>query len=78
MLNHSQIPRPVFGIKGEPLKFQQVYYCVQATCPKFKKQVLSWLTVDDARRLVDPHGLKCQSCHAPLKWIRSQALYHPE
>jgi hypothetical protein len=71
------VPRPVFGLLGEPLKIQQVYYCV-GTLPKcklFKKPVLSWLTPEESKRLVNPQGQICPACKRPLKWVRSEPYF---
>lgn len=72
--------RPVFGVKGLALKIRQVYYCVNAqaqdgkSCVNLRKPVHSWLTPEEARRLIDPLGLICSKCRRPLKWVRSEPL----
>ncbi len=70
------------GREGEPLKMQQVYYCVNTVgaqdgkpCVKYRRPVYSWLTAEEAHRLLDPPGLKCAHCGAGLKWIRSEPYW---
>lgn len=70
----SATGRYVFGVKGEPLKLQQVYRCVQETCPRYRRDVLSWLTIEEANYLLG--GMRCMECRRALKWIRAQPL-HP-
>ncbi len=74
-------PKPRIGLEGEPLRIKQIYHCNNtdhhgAACPLFRKRVESWVTPTDAKRLIDPLGLRCGVCHRPLKWISSEPLFN--
>lgn len=73
------LTRPLFGgTLWAALKLKQIYYCAAPHCPKRKKRVESWLTVADGARLLEGGGLRCQHCHGPLKWLRTEPLHGRE